>query len=121
MRRIVLGSILPTLFIAIWEISSRSGLLTLESLSRPSDIVRAGIGGLTDGSILVATGQTFETALLGLTFAAVVRTIPGAVLGPSPGLLRGVNPTPKNPRPVPAGRVFFLPLLMFALGALVCS
>src|SRR5260221_5174799 len=102
MRRIVLGSILPTLFIAIWEISSRSGLLTLESLSRPSDIVRAGIAGLTDGSILVATGQTFETALLGLMFAAVARIIARAVVGPFPGLLRVVDPTLQNLRPIPA-------------------
>ena len=116
MRRIVLGSILPTLFIAIWEISSRSGLLTLESLSRPSDIVRAGIGGLTDGSILVATGQTFETALLGLTFAAVAGIIAGAVLGLSPVLERVVNPTIEALRPIPAVAFIPLALMMFGFG-----
>src|SRR5258708_9639140 len=99
MRRIVLGSILPTLFIAIWEISSRSGLLTLESLSRPSDIVRAGIAGLTDGSILVATGQTFETALLGLMFAAGARVIARAVPRPSPVLCQCVHPPLETPLP----------------------
>src|SRR5450759_1773683 len=78
MRRFLLGSILPALFIAVWEISSRTGVLTLESLSRPSDILRAGIVGLADGSILVATGQTFETALLGLTLAAFAGIIAGA-------------------------------------------
>src|SRR5260221_7774010 len=107
MRRIVLGSILPTLFIAIWEISSRSGLLTLESLSRPSDIVRAGIGGLTDGSILVATGQTFETALLGLTFAAVVRIIAAPVVGPPPVFVWGGYSPLENPPPLSPGARFF--------------
>src|SRR5258708_8291734 len=105
MRRIVLGSILPTLFIAIWEISSRSGLLTLESLSRPSDIVRAGIGGLTDGSILVATGQTFETALLGLTFAAAVCAIHTAVPAPSPMLSSGAQPSAQYLAAAPTGAV----------------
>ena len=81
MKRILVGLILPALFIAIWEISSRLGILTLKSLSRPSDILRAGIAGLVDGSILVATLQTFETALLGLTFAAVTGIIVGAALG----------------------------------------
>jgi ABC-type nitrate/sulfonate/bicarbonate transport system permease component len=49
MRRFLLGSIVPVLFVGVWEISSRTGLLTLESLSRPSDILVAGIHGVLDG------------------------------------------------------------------------
>src|SRR5476651_1124332 len=116
MRRILLGSILPALFIAAWEISSRAGVLTLESLSRPSDILRAGIGGLADGSILVATGQTFETALLGLTFAAVTGIIAGAALGLSPVLERVVDPTIEALRPIPAVAFIPLALMMFGFG-----
>jgi ABC-type nitrate/sulfonate/bicarbonate transport system permease component len=116
MRRILMGSILPALFIVIWEISSRIGMLTLESLSRPSDILRAGIGGLADGSILVATGQTFETALLGLTFAAVTGIIAGAALGLSPVLERVVDPTIEALRPIPAVAFIPLALMMFGFG-----
>jgi ABC-type nitrate/sulfonate/bicarbonate transport system permease component len=116
MKRILIGSILPALFIAIWEISSRTGLLTLESLSRPSDILRAGITGLADGSILVATGQTFETALLGLAVAAVAGIIAGAVLGLSPVLERVVDPTIEALRPIPAVAFIPLALMMFGFG-----
>jgi ABC-type nitrate/sulfonate/bicarbonate transport system permease component len=116
MRRILLGSILPALFIAAWEISSRAGVLTLESLSRPSDIINAGIGGLADGSILVATGQTFETALLGLSLAAVTGIITGAFLGLSPVLARVVDPTIEALRPIPAVAFIPLALMMFGFG-----
>jgi ABC-type nitrate/sulfonate/bicarbonate transport system permease component len=116
MKRVLMGSILPALFIAIWEISSRIGILTLESLSRPSDIISAGIGGLADGSILVATGQTFETALLGLTFAAITGILAGAVLGLSPVLERVVDPTIEALRPIPAVAFIPLALMMFGFG-----
>src|SRR5450755_4425609 len=116
MRRFLLGSILPALFIAVWEISSRTGVLTLESLSRPSDILHAGIVGLADGSILIATGQTFETALLGLTFAAVAGIMAGAVLGLSPVLERVIDPTIEALRPIPAVAFIPLALMMFGFG-----
>lgn len=116
MKRILIGSILPALFIAIWEISSRTGILTLESLSRPSDILRAGIAGLADGSILVATGQTFETALLGLAVAAFAGIIAGAMLGLSPVLERVVDPTIEALRPIPAVAFIPLALMMFGFG-----
>ena len=116
MKRILVGLILPALFTAIWEISSRIGILTLESLSRPSDILRAGIAGLVDGSILVATLQTFETALLGLTFAAVTGIIVGAALGLSPVLERVVDPTIEALRPIPAVAFIPLSLMMFGFG-----
>ena len=116
MKRIFIGSIIPALFIAIWEISSRTGMLTLQSLSRPSDIILAGMAGLADGSILVATGQTFETALFGLAIAAVTGIIAGAVLGLSPILGRVVDPTIEALRPIPAVAFIPLALMMFGFG-----
>ena len=116
MKRILIGSILPTLFIAIWEASRRTGILTLESLSQPSDILRAGMAGLADGSILVATGQTFETALFGLAVAAFAGIIAGAVLGLSPVLERVVDPTIEALRPIPAVAFIPLALMMFGFG-----
>jgi ABC-type nitrate/sulfonate/bicarbonate transport system permease component len=116
MKRMIIGSILPALFIAIWEISSRTGLLTLESLSRPSNILRAGIAGLADGSILAATVQTFETALLGLAVAAFAGILAGAVLGLSPVLERVVDPTIEALRPIPAVAFIPLALMMFGFG-----
>ena len=77
MRRLLLGAIIPASFLVIWEASSRTGLLTLESLSRPSDIVVAGYAALRDGTLLLATLQTCETALLGLAIAAVMESRSG--------------------------------------------
>ena len=116
MRRLIIGSILPAFFIAIWEISSRTGVLTLESLSRPSDIILAGIAGLGDGSILVATVQTFETSLLGLSMAAIAGIVFGAVLGLSPTFERIVAPTVEALRPIPAVAFMPLALMMFGFG-----
>ena len=116
MRRLLIGSILPALFIGVWEISSRTGVLTLESLSRPSDIIFAGISGLGDGSILVATVQTFETALLGLSIAAIAGIVSGAILGLSPVLERVVDPTIEALRPIPAVAFIPLALMMFGFG-----
>ena len=52
MRRFLLGVIIPASFLIIWEGSSQAGLLTLELLSRPSDILVAGYAALRDGSLL---------------------------------------------------------------------
>ena len=69
MQRFIRGIIVPALVIAAGRSASRTGVLQLEFLSRPSDILAAGIGGLRDGSILLATGQTFEAAAFGLAIA----------------------------------------------------
>lgn len=116
MRRLLLGSIVPVLFLGVWEIASRTGLLTLESLSRPSDIFIAWYHALLDGSLLIATYQTFEAALLGLAFAAVVGILWGVVLGLSPLVERITGPTIEALRPIPAIAFMPLALMMFGFG-----
>jgi ABC-type nitrate/sulfonate/bicarbonate transport system permease component len=116
MRRFLLGSIVPVLFLGVWEISSRTGLLTLESLSRPSDILIAGVHSLLDGSLLLATFQTFEAALLGLAIAAAIGIICGTVLGLSPMTERVTGPTIEALRPIPAIAFMPLALMMFGFG-----
>jgi ABC-type nitrate/sulfonate/bicarbonate transport system permease component len=108
MWRVLFGSIIPASLLGAWEWASRSGTLTLESLSRPSDILLAGYFGIRDGSILLATAQTFETAMLGLALAAVAGILCGAVLGLSPILDRVTSPTVEALRAIPA--VAFMPL-----------
>ena len=114
MGRLAIGSILPILFLLVWEAANRTGVLTLESLSRPSDILVAGVAGLRDGSILLATVQTFETALLGLAIAATAGILVGAILGLSPVLERITGPTIESLRPIPA--VAFMPLVLMMFG-----
>ncbi len=114
MRRLVLGSAIPILFLAIWELSSRAGLLSFTFLSRPSDIVAAGLAALRDGSLLVATLQTCETALLGLTIAAVLGVCLGTLLGLLPTAERVSGPTIEALRPIPA--IAFMPLALMIFG-----
>lgn len=116
MRRIVIGAIIPVAFLIMWETSNRTGLLTLESLSRPSDVLAAGYGALRDGSLLLATLQTCETALLGLTIAAAVGISVGTVLGLLPTAERVAGPTIEALRPIPAIAFMPLALMMFGFG-----
>ena len=114
MRRTFLGAVIPVVFLAAWELSSRTGLLTLDSLSRPSDIIAAGHLALIDGSLLAATIQTCETALLGLATAAVAGIAIGTFLGLLPTAERIAGPTIEALRPIPA--IAFIPLALMVFG-----
>jgi NitT/TauT family transport system permease protein len=116
MKRLLRALLLPVLLILLWEISSRTGFLTLEYLSRPSDIAKAGAGALLDGSILIATWQTFEAAFLGLLLAVVVGVLTGTLLGLSMTAEGIVGPTIEALRPIPAVAFIPLSLLLFGFG-----
>ena len=116
MQRLLRGIIIPALAITAWEAASRTGALQLEFLSRPSDILAAGIDGLTDGSILLATAQTFEAALFGLAIAVVAGVLAGAIIGLSRPIERTVGPTIEALRPIPAVAFIPLTLLLFGFG-----
>lgn len=116
MQRVLRGLALPCFVVILWELTSRTGLLKFEFLSRPSDILIAGIGGLRDGSILLATWQTFEAALFGLILAIVVGVLAGTILGLSSTTERIVGPTIEALRPIPAVAFIPLSLLLFGFG-----
>ena len=115
-QRFIRGIIVPALAIAVWEAASWTGILKLEFLSRPSDILAAGIDGLRDGSILLATAQTFEAAALGLAIAVVAGVLAGTILGLSRPIERTVGPTIEALRPIPAVAFIPLTLLLFGFG-----
>jgi ABC-type nitrate/sulfonate/bicarbonate transport system permease component len=116
MGRFLLGVIIPGAFLIVWEGSSWAGLLTLESLSRPSDIILAGYAALRDGSLLLATLQTCETALLGLAIAAISGICIGTILGLWSTAERIAGPTIEALRPIPAIAFMPLALMMFGFG-----
>jgi NitT/TauT family transport system permease protein len=115
MRSLLRGAIVPALFLGMWEGTSRAGLL-LDTLSRPSDILSALLASLGDGSLLLATVETFETALLGLAVAAVIGILVGAILGLSSTLEYITGPTIEALRPIPAVAFMPLALMMFGFG-----
>lgn len=116
MQRTLRGLAFPVFVALLWELTSRTGALRFEFLSRPSDILLAGFGGLVDGSILLATWQTFEAALFGLILAIVVGILAGSILGLSFTTERVVGPTIEALRPIPAVAFIPLSLLLFGFG-----
>ena len=115
MTRLLRGALVPALLLGLWESASRAGLV-IDTLSLPSDIFAALWSGLRDGSILIATLQTFGAALLGLAIAAVIGILLGAVLGLSPMLEGVTGPTIEALRPILAVAFMPLALMMFGFG-----
>ena len=116
MRRRIRGASLPVLLVTLWEAGSRAGALPNDTFSRPSDIVVAGARTFADGSLLVATWQTVEAALVGFAVAGAAGILCGAVLGLAPRLERVVGPTVDALRPIPSIALMPLALLMFGFG-----
>ena len=115
MRRLLLGATVPALLLVLWEITGRTGVI-VDGLSRPTDILWALLSGLGDGSILLATVQTFEAALLGLAVAAAAGILAGTVLGLVPVIEAVTGPTIESLRPIPAVAFIPLALMMFGFG-----
>jgi ABC-type nitrate/sulfonate/bicarbonate transport system permease component len=115
-KRTLRGALIPVVLVVLWELLSRAGVLPMDTMSRPSAIVVAGVQGLADGSILLATWQTIQAALTGFLIAAAIGILLGVVLGLSPKLERIVGPTVDGLRPVPAVALIPLSLLLFGFG-----
>lgn len=110
------GLLIPVLLVALWEIGSRTGTLPEDTMSRPSEIAAAGWDALLDGSLLIATLQTFQTALLGLAIGSIIGIALGILIGLSPILEAVVGPTLDTIRPVPAVALIPLALLIYGFG-----
>jgi len=110
------GALIPVLLLVAWEAGSRAGVLPMDSFSRPSDIAVAFARGIGDGTILLATWQTFEAALSGFACAAIAGILCGAILGLSPRIERVVGPSIDALRPIPSVALIPLALLLFGFG-----
>ena len=110
------GLLIPVTLIVLWEIGAWTGILPEDTMSRPSEIAVAGWNALLDGSLLLATWQTFETALIGLALGSVIGIVLGALIGLSPVLEGVIGPTLDTIRPVPAVALIPLALLIYGFG-----
>jgi NitT/TauT family transport system permease protein len=110
------GLLIPVLLIVLWELGSWADILPPDTMSRPSDIAVAGWNALMDGSLLIATVQTFETALLGLAIGSAIGIALGILIGLSPVLEGIIGPTLDTIRPVPAVALIPLALLIYGFG-----
>jgi NitT/TauT family transport system permease protein len=107
---------LPLLVLALWEAGSRAGMLPMDSFSRPSDVAAAFAGGMSDGSIALATWHTLEAAIVGFAMAAAAGMLCGVILGLAPRVERVVGPTLEALRPIPSVALIPLALLVFGFG-----
>lgn len=110
------GMVIPAGVLVCWEAASRSGLLPVETFSRPADIFAAGVSIMADGSLLIATAQTLQAALVGLGIAIVLGVPVGILLGISVLARMGVAPTLDALRPIPPVALIPLSLLVFGFG-----
>lgn len=117
MRRYMLGAVIPVGLLVAWEALWHVDSLRLESLSRPTDVWRAFLHGMSDGSIPRATVQTLEAALTGFVLACAIGIVLGIVIGLLPRLERVVSPTIDALRPIPSVALIPLSLMIFGFGA----
>ncbi len=117
MRRYALGAVIPLVLLFAWEAVWHIDGMRLESLSRPSDVWRAFVKGMDDGSIPQATVQTLEAALVGFLLACAIGIVLGIVIGLLPRLERIVSPTIDALRPIPSVALIPLSLMIFGFGA----
>jgi ABC-type nitrate/sulfonate/bicarbonate transport system permease component len=107
---------IPVGFIAAWELWAQIFGIPYETLSYPSAILASGWSALWDGTILVATLQTFSAALLGLLIGVIAGLLLGVPLGLFPTADAVVGPSLDALRPIPAVALLPLALLIFGFG-----
>lgn len=114
-----MGLIVPAALLLLWEGLWHVPAARMESLSHPTAVASAFIAAVVDGSLLQATGETLEAALLGLAIACAVGIPGGIVLGLLPRVERIVGPTVDALRPVPSVALIPLALMLFGFGAVM--
>lgn len=115
-RGLVRGAVLPVTLVVLWEVLSHAGVLPMDTLSRPSQVLQAGYQGLADGSILKSTWETLEAALFGFVIAMLAGVFLGVILGLSRRVEAIVSPTVDALRPIPSVALIPLSLLLFGFG-----
>ena len=116
MQRFLRGALFPVAFLLFWEFATRAGWLRYDSLSWPTAIARAGWTALLDGSILLSTWETCQSALLGLAIGAAIGILLGAILGLWTPVARMAGPTFDALRAIPSIAWMPVGLLVFGWG-----
>jgi ABC-type nitrate/sulfonate/bicarbonate transport system permease component len=112
-----LGAVPPALFLCAWQLFSRLPGFPVQTFSNPADVISALLSSLSDGTLLRATGETFQATISGLSLAILFGVPFGFLVGSLPRADRLVVGVVEVLRPVPAVAVIPLALLMFGFGA----
>jgi ABC-type nitrate/sulfonate/bicarbonate transport system permease component len=110
------GLVLPAFAIAFWEGVGQARLIQSDMMSRPSEIAWAAFAALRDGSMLLATGQTIATALVGLLIGSAIGISLGAWFGLSSLAGRLSTIAVELFRPIPSVAMIPIAMLVFGFG-----
>lgn len=108
------GLVLPCLALLLWQTVGMLGVVQSDTMSFPSEIARAGVVAIGDGSLLQATQQTMTTAFAGLALGGLLGIGFGAWFGLSRRAGRLARISIEALRPVPS--VALIPLAMLTFG-----
>lgn len=108
------GLIVLFALIALWEVATRTGLVSPNAVPAASSVAQAGMMELLHGDLGKDALVTIRRVLLGFAWACVVAIPLGILLGRSKILLAALGPLFEFLRPMPV--VAVLPILIFFLG-----
>lgn len=114
-RNALLGIAGIVLFLAFWEIASRTGLVNSTYLPPPSDVIPQLFRVATFPDFWVAVGDTLLAWGLGMIIALVLSCVLGVVIGLSPFLRRATHSTVEFLRPIPSVALIPLAVLLFGI------
>jgi NitT/TauT family transport system permease protein len=110
------GFVVPVVLLALAEAGFRASVGSSDSLAPPSHIAVALVAALGDGTLLLGTGRTLATMLMGLALGVGGGLIAGIALGFSETARRAAFLVVEMLRPIPSVALLPLSLLIFGFG-----
>ncbi len=114
LRLFLIGSILPILLIAIWEMLSRVGVFPAYQLPAPSTVVSTITGMAIDGSLWGHIGITVYRVFLGFVFGTAAAVVLGSLVGFYANAERLFDPLIQAFRSIPS--LAWVPLFILWMG-----
>lgn len=111
----VLGLVGTLIFLLVWEIVPRIGLVSPRYVPPASEVLALFARNLTYRSFWAATGETLKGWAIGLTISTVAAVAIGLVVGSSTFLRRFTASTIEFLRPIPSVALIPLAVLLFGV------
>jgi ABC-type nitrate/sulfonate/bicarbonate transport system permease component len=113
-RSILLGLIVPIIFLIVWEMSLRFALVPSTLIASPAETFEALVGMIKDGSLFANSYISCQRLLFGFGNGCVIGIMLGCLIGTSRIASWLLQPTIAVVAPVPA--VAWVPLIVMLLG-----
>lgn len=113
-RDVLLSICTPIVFLILWEITAKTGMIDERIFSSPTNIVETGYTMVLDGSLAAHTWATVYRLILGFALGAVVGILAGLLMGVFRPLRAAFGPTFTALYALPM--IAILPLLLLVFG-----